>query len=249
VIRLRITLAALCLSAGTLAAQEPDSTPEGVTAPGADTLMPFIRPPGASMRAGHWSYHLSRQINGVTTSLGTRAVDVTETQLAGAPAWLIAERRVGTVVPTSDSLWLARESLVPLRWLASIDRTRLAASFTADSVYGALQGYRGRSSFVAPVPADALITPGMVERIVELLPIGTGYAASASLLLLDRGTPRVLPAVIVVEREERVRAAGRDLDCWVVAVSAGSMAERLWVAKQDRRVVRTEQNGVVAEID
>jgi hypothetical protein len=59
----------------------------------------------------------------------------------------------------------------------------------------------------------------------------------------------VLPADIVVEREERVRAAGRDLDCWVVAVSAGSMAERLWVAKQDRRVVRTEQNGVVAEID
>jgi hypothetical protein len=247
VIRYRITLAALCLCAGPLAAQEPTSTPEGVTASGADTLMPFVRPPGAAMRSGHWSYRLSRQAGGSSMPLGTRVVDVSETQLAGAPAWLIAEQRVGTVVPTSDSLWLARESLVPLRWLASIDRTRLAASFTTDSVFGALQSYRGRRSFAAPVPADALITPGMVERFVELLPIGTGYAASASLLLLDRGTPRVLPADIVVERDERIRVAGRDLDCWVVAVSAGSMSERLWMAKQDRRVVRTEQGGVVAD--
>jgi hypothetical protein len=247
VTRLRLVLAALSMSAGTLAAQQPSSTPEGVTAPGADTLMPFVRPPGASMRAGRWSYRLTREADGVATPLGSRSVEVSETQLAGAPAWLIAEQRIGTVVPTSDSLWLARESLVPLRWLASIDRTRLAASFTADSVFGALQSYRGRASFAAPVPSDVLITPGMVERFVELLPIGSGYAASASLLLLDRGTPRVLPADLLVERDERIRAVGRDVDCWVVALSAGSMAERLWVSKQDRRVVRTEQGGVVAE--
>ncbi|HTK47499.1 MAG TPA: hypothetical protein VL328_05900 [Gemmatimonadaceae bacterium] len=248
-IRPRLALAALCLSAGTLSAQVPSSTPEGVTAPGADTLMPFVRPPGASLRAGRWSYRLTRQENGAATPLGVRTVEVSETLLAGAPAWLIAEQRTGTVVPTSDSLWLARESLAPLRWLAAIDRTRLAASFTADSVFGALQSYRGRSSFASPVPSDALITPGMVERFVELLPIGSGYAASASLLLLDWGTPRVLPADLVVERDERIHAGGRDVECWVVALSAGSVSERLWVSKQDRRVVRTEQGTVVAESD
>jgi hypothetical protein len=89
------------------------------------------------------------------------------------------------------------------------------------------------------VSAPGAVTPSGVE-------LGC-CAASASLLLLDRGTPRVLPADIVVEREERIRATGRDVDCWVVALSAGTMAERLWVSKQDRRIVRTEQGGVVAE--
>jgi hypothetical protein len=46
---------------------------------------------------------------------------------------VIAERREGTVVPTSDSLWLTRTELAPERWVASIDRTQMAASFSKDA--------------------------------------------------------------------------------------------------------------------
>jgi hypothetical protein len=81
----------------------------------------------------------------------------------------------------------------------------------------------------------------MTERIIEMLPLRTGYRAAASLLLVDMGTPRALPAELGVEREEHIRTSAGDADCWVVLLRAGAMEERLWVDKARRLVVRTEQ--------
>jgi hypothetical protein len=241
VIRIVLVLAALGALPGALAAQQGNGTPVGVVAPPADSVGPFERPDGASLRTGASTFRLTLQRNGQSTPLGTRTVEVTESQLGGASVWVIAERREGTVVPTSDSLWLTRADLAPERWVASIDRTKMAASFSKDSVFGAIQSYEGRASFSSGVAPGAFITPGMTERIVELLPLQVGYHVLASLLLLDSGTPRTLPAELLVEREERVRVGTRDVDAWVVLLRAGAIEERLWVSKGDRRVVRTEQ--------
>ena len=81
----------------------------------------------------------------------------------------------------------------------------------------------------------------MVDRLVELLPLRAGYRVSASLLLVGAWATRTLPAELLVEREERVRVGAADVDCWVVALRAGVMEERLWVSKDAPRVVRTEQ--------
>jgi hypothetical protein len=207
----------------------------------ADSILPFERPNGALVRTGLSTFRLSLVREAGTTPLGERTVDVIESPLGGAPAWLIAEHRTGTAVPTSDSLWVSRQELTPLRWVASIDRTQLAASFTRDSMFGALRSYRGRSSFSAGVAPGLFITPGMMERVAELLPLRAGYQATASVLLLDMGTPRTLPAELAVEREARIRVGSGEIDCWVVLVRAGAIEERLWVSKSSPRVVRTEQ--------
>jgi hypothetical protein len=229
--------------AAPLLAQDSSSTPPGVVAPSApiDTLAPFERPVGTPLRTGASTYRLSLLRDAGPTALGERTVEVTETLVGGTPAWLIAERRTGTAVPTTDSLWLARSDLSPLRWVGTVDRTQLAASFAHDSIFGALQSYAGRSSFAAPMLPGVLVTPGMTERIVELLPLRAGYHAAASLLLVDTGTPRALPAELSVEREERVRTSAGEADCWVVTLRAGAMEERMWVEKSRRLVVRTEQ--------
>jgi hypothetical protein len=241
VIRAGLVVAALAALPGALAAQQGSSTPAGVVAPPADSVGPFERPDGSSLRPGVSIFRLTLQRDGRTMPLGTRTVEVSESQLGGATAWVIAERREGTVVPTSDSLWLTRAELAPERWVASIDRTKMAASFSKDSVFGAIQSYEGRSSFSSGVAPGAFITPGMTERVIELLPLTAGYHALASLLLLDTGTPRTLPAELIVEREERAHVGTRDVDAWVVLLCAGAIEERLWVSKSDRRVVRTEQ--------
>jgi hypothetical protein len=225
-------LATASAIAAPLRAQDPVSTPPGVVAPSAavDTLLPFERPIGTLLRdAG-------------PSALGERTVEVTETSLGGSPAWLIAERRTGTPVPTTDSLWLSRGDLSPMRWIGTIDRTQLAASFAHDSIFGALQSYAGRSSFAAPTLPGVLVTPGMTERIVELLPLRVGYHAAASLLLVDMGTPRALPAELSVDREERIRLSAGDADCWVAVLRAGAMEARMWIDKSRRVVVRTEQS-------
>ena len=251
-IRAGLALAALAALPGALAAQQGSNAPAGVVAPPADSVGPFERPDGASLRPGVSAFRLTLQRDGRVTPLGTRTVDVSEAQLGGTAGWLIAERREGTVVPTSDSLWLSRSELAPERWVASIDRTKMAASFSRDSVFGAIQSYEGRSSFSSGVAPGAFVTPGMTERIIELLPLRVGYHALASLLLLDTGTPRTLPAEVIVEREERAHVGTSDVDAWVVLLRAGAIEERLWVSKSDRRVVRTEQRSgtgvLVAEL-
>ncbi len=247
-IRARLALAALAAWPCALVAQQGSSTPVGVVAPATDSVGPFERPDGALLRPGTSTFRLTLQRDGRSAPLGTRTVDVSESQSGGTTVWVIAERREGTVVPTSDTLWLTRAELAPERWVASIDRTQMAASFSKDSVFGALQSYQGRASFSSPVAPGALITPGMTERIVELLPLRVGYHALAWLLLLDTGTPRTLPAELIVEREERVRIGASDVDCWVVLLRAGSIEERLWVSRSDRRVVRTEQRTPVGVV-
>ena len=241
---MRAALVGAALAIGSpIAAQDSASTPPGVVAPSAatDSAYPFQPPVGTPMRTGATSYRLSLIRDTGPSSLGVRTVEVTEAQLGGIPTWLIAEHRTGSAVPTADSLWLTRAELTPVRWVATIDRSQLGASFAHDSIFGALQNYAGRSSFAAPLLPGVLVTPGMTERILEMLPLRSGYRAAASLVLVDMGTPRALPAELVVEREERIRSASGDVDCWVVVLRAGVMEERLWVDKARRMVVRTEQ--------
>lgn len=242
---------ALAIVARVASAQQPAGAPPPAppTAPtvGAPLVAPdssaaIERPNGALVHAATYSYTLTLTRPGAPpTSLGVRTVQISDSPMAGIPGWLLAESRAGSAVPTTDSLWLSRADLSPQRWIATIGRTQLAASFTPDSVYGAVQSYRGRSSFSAALPPGALLTPGMVDRVVELLPLRTGYRASTWLLLMEQGAARALPAELAVEREDRTRVGSSDVTCWVVLLRAGVMEERLWVSKDAPRVVRTEQ--------
>jgi hypothetical protein len=171
--------------------------------------------------------------------------------LGGVPGWLIAESRRGTVVETTDSVSLARADLTPEHWSATIGRAQFAASFSRDSIFGAVDTYQGRASFASPLPQNALLSAGMVERVVEMLPLKVGYRVSATLVLIAGASPQLLPAEIVVDRDARAGYAGRQIDCWLVAVRAGAIEERLWVSKDGARVVRTEQaiaDGVLVSV-
>lgn len=206
-----------------------------------ESLPPFSRPNGTLLRPGSFVYQLSSRRDTLVTPLGQRTVTVSETVFAGSPSWLIAESRTGTAVPTSDSLFLARADLTPERWVATIGRAQLATSFGRDSMYVAMQTYQGRTSLVTPLPAGALLTAGMVERIVELLPLQAGFRTGATLVLFGMGGPRAIPAEIRVEGEERVELPTGPVDCWVVVLRGGDLTERLWVSRDASRVVKTEQ--------
>lgn len=195
------------------------------------------------MRTGLLTYALLlTRPTGQVVQLGIRTVNVTEASIGGTQAWLVAEARTGTVVESTDSMYLARADLAPVRWSATIGRAKLGASFSRDSAFGAMETYQGRSSFAMVLPPGALLSAGMVERVIELLPLRVGYRASASLVVVDGAVPRVIPSEIVVDREERVRVGARDDDCWVVAIRAGVLEQRLWVSKRDSRVIRVEQS-------
>ena len=216
------------------------ATPPAAAAP--DSVPSFERPNGALLRPATLVYALSlTRPDGAITALGTRTVWITDAALGGSPSWLIAESRLGTAVETTDSVWVARADLSPVRWAATIGRAQLGASVSRDSMFGAIDTYQGRASFVIALPPNALLSAGMAERVIELLPLREGYRAAATLVLIAGQTPRLLSAEIVVERSESIAVGNRSMECWRVALRAGATEERLWVAREDGRVVRTEQ--------
>jgi hypothetical protein len=221
--------------------ERPALLPPALSIVADTTAQPFECPNGSLLRPGTVVYDLTSTRAGQVASLGVRTVQVAEATLAGAPAWLVTEQRTGTAVATSDSLYLARMDLAPQRWVATSGRSQLGAAFARDSLFGALQSYQGRSSFTTALGSGVLVTPGMVERIVELLPLHVGYRALASLVVIELGTPRSVPAEIVVDREEPLQLADHTVDCWVVTLRAGTTEQRLWVTKEAARVVKTEQ--------
>jgi hypothetical protein len=248
-----LSAALLSTLASGVGAQQPAPALPPMPVVATDSIPVFERPNGMLLRPGTLVYSLSSKRDTLTTALGIRTVAVTETVVDGTPTWLLAESRTGTAVETSDSLYLTRADLAPERWVAAVGRTQLAASFTRDTMFAAMQTYQGRSQFTSPVPAGALLTPGMVDRVVELLPLQAGYRTGASLLLLEMGAPRAMPAELTVEREERCALPDHptDEDCWVVLLRSGTIEERLWVTKQAARVVKTEQStgaGLLASV-
>ena len=222
--------------------------PGAAAVPGvvADSLPSFERPNGMLLRTGTLTYALSLiKPGGATTALGVRTVTIAAAQLGGTPGWLVAEERTGTVVPTSDSVYLSRADLAPERWSATNAASRVGASFSRDSVFGAVDSYQGRSSFALGVPLNVLLSAGMLERVLELLPLKDGYHVGASLLLVEGASQHVVPAEILVRPVESVLAGAGSVDAWLVLVRWGGSEERLWISRDTMRVVKTEQ--VVAE--
>jgi hypothetical protein len=222
-------------------AEPPAESPVAAVTSPIDSAGFFAHPNGMLLRPRTSVYQLMLRRDSSLVPLGTRTVSITEGTLAGATDWLIAESRTGTAVATSDSLHLHRTDLTPMRWTARNGLSQLAVSFTNDSMFAAVQDYQGRGSFVAGLPPGALITTGMVDGVLELLPLASGYHTAASVVSIEAGAPRAVLGTIDVEREEQTSVGPQAVDCWVVVLRAGSLERRYWVAKTPQRVVKSEQ--------
>jgi len=230
--------------------EPPLDTPVSASVSPMDSAGFFAHPNGLLLRPGTSVFQLVLRRDTALVPLGTRTVSVTEAMLAGVSDWLIAESRTGTAIATSDSLHLHRSDLTPMRWTARNGLSQLAVSFTPDSMFAAVQDYQGRGSFAAGVPPGALITTGMVDGVLELLPLVPGYHTAASVVSVEAGAPRAVGGSIDVEREEQITIGAQSVDCWVVVLRAGSLEKRYWVAKAPQRVVKSEQQtgaGVLTE--
>ena len=218
----------------------PDSRAAVLVSP-IDSAGFFARPNGMLLRPGTSVFQLVLRRDTSLVPLGMRTVSVSESMLAGVSDWLITESRTGTAIETSDSLHLHRADLTPMHWTARNGLAQLAVSFTPDSMFAAVQDYQGRGSFAAGLPRGALITSGMLDGVLELLPLSAGYHTAASVVSVESGAPRAVPATFDVEREEQIPIGAQPTDCWVVVLRAGTLEKRFWVSKAPQRVVKTEQ--------
>jgi hypothetical protein len=225
----------------------PPVTPTAVT----DSAGYFARPNGMLMHPDTTTFALELRRDTSLVPLGVRTVTVSESMTGGVPDWLVAESRTGTAIATYDSLHLRRADLTPTRWTARNGVSQLAVSFTNDSMFAALQDYQGRGSFAAGIPPGALITPAMVDRLLALVPLSSGYRSGASLVNIEEAGPQAVPATITVEGEQQVMLGAQPVECWLIVLRTPTTEKRYWVQKSPQRVVKTERsvgNGTLTEL-
>ena len=195
----------------------------------------------ADLRPARYVYEMTLTRDGLVQPLGGQSVTFVAVTYAGAPAWLILEGRDGGGIGALDSLIVSRDRFVPLRWGAAIGQSRMAAAFTRDSVYGAAASPLGRRSLVGPAPAGVIASEGMLDGIMRLARLDEGWTADVMLLVADLTGTRLIPAKVLVEREEEIDVPAGTFASWVVSVRTENGEKLLWVSKDQRIVVKSSQ--------
>jgi hypothetical protein len=198
-----------------------------------------FRIPAAVISPGQFVYQTTLERNAGTVVLGTRTVSVSQTSYAGSPAWLLLETRSGDGIPAADSLLAGIVDLHPIHWSSTLGGARLAAEFRDDTVFGAMSAPSGRRSMVASVPSGTMVSGPMLETVLRLLPLQTGWEDSTGTLTVSLSGNTVVPTRLYVVGEDRIQVPAGTFDCWVVGVRADLARGLYWVTKQDPTVVRS----------
>lgn len=195
----------------------------------------------ARIQPARATYRLQLARDTVTTALGDQDFSIATQDYAGTPAFLLARSGMQGVAAVSDTLFVRRDNLRPLHWIASHGVARAAVEFTADSVYGAMTSPLGRQNVVLPNRADLLVNVMAVDVVLGALPLGSAWRDSATMIVLDAGGSAITPAALSVEGEEHVAVPAGEFDCWIVTLETERASMRLWLTKQGQIVVRAEQ--------
>jgi hypothetical protein len=205
-----------------------------------------------ALRQARYNYDLALTRDGVTEPAGSQSITFAEATYAGAPSWLILESRSGGGIPALDSIVASRDQLAALHWGTSTGLARLAAEFTRDTIYGATSSPLGKRSLIAAAPRGVIASEGMLDGLLQLAPIENGWSSDATLLVADLTSARMVPARLVVEREETVTVPAGTFPSWVVSLRTDNAEKRFWVSRETQMVVKSSQplpqlNGVVLD--
>lgn len=212
-----------------------------VPAPRVDTVAHRLAADGSRLRAMVLTYRSLLTRDSVASFVGEVQIKISETQYAGAPAWLLTQNGTRGTGAASDSLVVTRADLRPLHWIASLGPARLAAEFRADTVFGAMSSPLGRQNIVLGNRADLLVNSAAVDALLATVSLDGGWRDSARVLVVDAGGSTTAAATMAVDGEEHVSVPAGEFDCWIVSLETERGSERLWVSKQDPTVVRSEQ--------
>ena len=193
------------------------------------------------IQPARFEYRLTLAHDTIVTQMGDQSVAISTLEYAGTPALLLARAGTEGVASVSDSLVVRRDDLRPLHWIAAHGVARVAAEFTADSIYGASSSPLGRLNVVLPNRADLLVNSAAVDAALASLPLTAAFRDSAQMLVVDAGGATLTPVSIAIEGEEHITVPAGEFDCWIVSLETERASARLWVTKVGQVVARSEQ--------
>lgn len=216
------------LAAGPAGAQEPAAVRHSI-ALDAGRIQPFER---------HYDVVVYRA--DTAGIIGERHVRLEAARYGGNPAWLLIERRSGSV-PAVESLYVTADAR-PIHWSSWLGAARLGAVFVRDTLLGATTVGNAKQNLAVAAPPDLLVSAPMVELVLGLLPLRHDWRDSATVLVAGSATHEVVPAEIVALGEESlIMDSAVVRPSRVVALRTERRSALYWLDPESSVVLRMQQ--------
>lgn len=166
---------------------------------------------------------------------------ISSTTIDGTPAWLVVESAQSPMGAASDSVYLDRATLLPLRRVARQGPATIELTFAPGSVRGAIQAGPQRLPIDARVQGSALVTGAPLNAALGTLTLTEAYAAT--LETFDVLAARVVPQTIRVTGSETVTVPAGSFESWKLDLTPNDGSQQpsvIWIEKAaPHRVVRS----------
>jgi len=160
----------------------------------------------------------------------------------GRALWLLVDEMTLPMGAASDSTWLERATLAPVRRVIHQGPATIALAYTPDGVAGSIAAPGQTIPYNLTLEAPLAVEGSSLEAGLGALPLAEGYRATFA--GLDLMQQRALPFTIEVTGSESVTTPAGTFDAWVVRLTKGDGTAggngTLWVAKDSGVLVRSE---------
>lgn len=154
--------------------------------------------------------------------------------------------------PSLDSVIVATHPFRALRHRVHSATDSAEIVYTGDHVSGWVEPGRGKPRKTIDTRLTRGAFPdGMRERVVAMLPLRGGFAAELAAFDAwsgEAGTERLI--AVHVTGVDTLAAHGQQVVCWKVAVDRrdpSGIVQTLWIAKADRRLLRSESRNAAGK--
>ena len=234
-VALTVGLALIAHPAARAQEQPAAAAPPAPTAP----ALSFDSIDGDRLAPGTWSYVQTVTRRDATVELGQRVLTVSAASEGGRPAWLLVDEMHAHGQIFRDSLFVRRGDLRPIRQHGEVGPMSVRLAFPGDSVTGTIELPGAPTIPVAlggsPHP---VVSAGMLESLLTLVPLDSGWAASVGQLVVSPVGTAVLPITLTVVGEETVTVPAGTFPAWVVEISTTETAQHLWLDRATGRLLR-----------
>lgn len=212
-----------------------------------DTLrLPGAQPPaaaaafrGAALQPGTWRYRQVVETQGRTVE-GESSRTLSATTVDGQPAWLLVEAAQSPMGTATDSVYLAREALHPLRRVVRQGPATISMTFEDGAVRGQIEAGPQQLPINATVDGHAFVDGGPLLLALRTLNLEQG--AVASMATFDLASARVIQQRIEIGGTERITVPAGEFEAVRIEVrpadgSAGGST--VWIERAaPHRVLR-----------
>ncbi|MGH7664792.1 MAG: hypothetical protein ACRENI_10925 [Gemmatimonadaceae bacterium] len=193
---------------------------------------------GDRVTPGSWTYSIRVIANGESNEVGMRTLTVAASSYKGAPAWLVTEESNAGAMVVVDSLYVSKSGLEPLHRVLSMGPGTIVTDFSADSVTGSLTMPGGSMPIALAYTPGLVVSGGMFEMILPILPVDANWAASMDMLQITQLGASAVPVRMRVTGEETVTVPAGEIAAWTGVIESEAVTQKVWIGKKGHRLVK-----------